>query len=62
MAYTKDDRVISAKLELNDYLKEMEPDILCNGETKLYKYIELLVVGNRKYKVWSNLKRERRGI
>ena len=48
--YTNIDGVLSSKLELGDYLKEMEPKIVCLAETKLSEGINLDLGNN--YSIW----------
>lgn len=52
IAYVNIDRVLSARLMLNYYQKENEPDILCLTVTKLNTDLELMDVENGKYRVW----------
>lgn len=40
--YTNVDRIISSKLELQDYLQEKKPMIVCLTETKLNEVIQIV--------------------
>ena len=51
MAYTNVDGLVSALLEVNDYLREFKPDIMCFTETKLSEdtFVQL---GGENYRTW----------
>ena len=54
--YTNIDGALSCRLDLEDYLREMDTEIVCIAETKLKEGISFDV--NNKYNVW---RRDRRG-
>lgn len=58
VVYTNIDGYVSKKLEVDDYAREMEPHIMCFVETKLDEKIQIMDVGDRKYRIW---RRDRRG-
>ena len=49
--YTNIDEIIPRKLELTDYLKEKEPDVVCLVETKLMEDIQIKIEEND-YNTW----------
>lgn len=51
IAYTNTDKVLSAELELKDYLEGRESNILCLVEVKLFRDEKLFNVGKSKFRV-----------
>ena len=51
--YSNINGVISGILELNDYLRDKNPDIVGLTETKLGEREDLMMVGEGKYNVWK---------
>ena len=58
LAYTNIDGFISSKLELEDYLRTRNPDVVCIAETKLGKDVHVTELVGGRYKVW---RRDRQG-
>ena len=52
MTYTNINGLLSGMVELNDYLRETEPDIMGVVETKLRGQLPPDSVGNGRYNVW----------
>lgn len=51
IAYTNIDGKISSKLELEDYLRQENPVLVCITETKLKREIEGLIFDGGRYRV-----------
>ena len=52
LMYTNIDGIIPRILELKDYLREKNPDIVCLTETKLTEDIHIKIEGKDSYNVW----------
>ena len=50
--YSNIDGLISKKLELGDYIREMKPEVICLTETKIDKDVVLEVLGWNNYNIW----------
>lgn len=63
IAYTNIDGYITSKLELEDYLRKENPDMMCIVETKLSEEIKIqeLEINEGRYKVWRRDRAGRRG-
>ena len=60
-AYTNVNGLISAQVELNDYLREYAPDVMGITETKLNDNIEMNNLGEGRYNVWLRNRKEKQG-
>ena len=57
--YTNIDGLLARKLELNDYIREKEPNIICLTETKLSPDIGIII--NEKYNIWRKDRKKKGG-
>lgn len=58
VAYTNVNELLSAQVELNDYLWESTPDMIGISETKLSDGIHV-IIGNGKYHMWKTDRKEK---
>ena len=61
IAYTNMDGLISARWEVEEYLKEMKPDIMALTETKITEGLDVSKIGGEKYNVWSRNRLNKQG-
>ena len=61
ISYTNIDGLLSKMLELNDYLREKKPDIMCIVETKLEKDTDVMLHEKLDYNIWRSDRREGKG-
>ncbi|MPC49430.1 hypothetical protein E2C01_043228 [Portunus trituberculatus] len=54
VAYTNINGILTAKIELNDYLRENKPNIMGSTKTKLCERLEALDIGENSYNIWKN--------
>ena len=59
--YTNIDGIIPRILELRDYLREGDPDVVCLAETKLTEDIYIKLQDNENYTVWRNDRKGKNG-
>ncbi len=59
--YNNINGVIPRKLELTDYIREKEPDIICLQETKLSEDTEIKLEENNIYTTWRKARKGKKG-
>ena len=62
IAYTNVNGLLSGLLELNDFLRESQPDIMGITETKLCDEMESVDLGENKYNVWMRNRNTKKGV
>ena len=61
VAYTNIDGLVSAVLELKDFIRMEQPDVMGIVETKLSNEIDVLDIGDGKYNVWTKNRVSKKG-
>ena len=61
MAYTNVNGLLSALVEINDFLRIEKPDVMGITETKLTEVIEENMIGEGEYNIWVKNRTEKQG-
>ncbi len=61
ISYANVNELLSAQMELNDYLREYAPDVMGITEKKLSDNTEVNILGEGKYNVWLRNRSEKQG-